>query len=171
MIDPAWRVQVEQKCIACRSRKYALDCYHVVVQDKMAEALSLASFFLKTGRPVILFVAGKQEIADTKAALQERGVPLADLEAVHGDMTAKEIHHHTRGGGARAYIWTNMGEMSLTIPGAVVIRTNEQRLIIYDGGVMEIHGTVFDFITRMANAGSTASDEKVASLAEQWDIL
>ena len=101
MIDPARRVQVEQVCIACRSRKYALDCYHVVVQDKKAEALSLASFFLKTGRPVILFVAGKQEIADTKAALQERGVPLADLEAVHGDMTAKEIHHHTRGGGAK----------------------------------------------------------------------
>ena len=90
MIDPAWRVQVEQLCIACRSRKYALDCYHVVVQDKKAEALSLASFFLKTGRPVILFVAGKQEIADIKAA-NSNPCLVADAGGSYGRMVCRLI--------------------------------------------------------------------------------
>ena len=42
------------------------------------------------------------------------------------------------------------------------------RRTIVARGVLHL---VVHFITRMANAGSTASDEKVASLAEQWDIL
>ena len=134
--------QVDQVRIACGSRKHSLDCYDVVVADKEAEALALVSFFLQMARPVILFVAGKQEIADAKTALLQRGVPLAALEAVHGDMTAKEIEKRTQSGGVKAYICTNVGETSLTIPGAVVISTNQQRLITHEDGVVHIHDSV-----------------------------
>ena len=95
--------------ITCHNRKFALDCYYVVVADKYTEAVSLACWFLQCKRPVIIFVAGKQEIADTKAAMQERGVPQEDIEAIHGDMSAKEIEQRTQSGRVKAYVCTNVG--------------------------------------------------------------
>ena len=133
----------DQQRIICHERKYALDCYQVLVENKLDEALHLARFFLeKTAHSVLVFLAGKPEIEDAKSRLLESGIAMDLLESLHGDVGAEEMRRRTQAGYPKIYLSTNVGETSLTVPGAVVISLNEQRYITYDCGVLQF-STVF----------------------------
>ena len=58
--------------ITCRSRNHALDCYYMIAPDKQAAALDLVCFYLPVDLPVLLFVAGKQEISVLRGKLHDK---------------------------------------------------------------------------------------------------
>ena len=128
-----------QCTIICEDRRYALDHYLVQTQDKYAEALKLVLFFfLDSHRPVLVFLAGKGEIADMKKRLQQAGLAVDLLESIHADIGTAEMQRRTQGGYTKVYLSTSVGETSLTIPGVVVLNMNDQRHISYDSGLLQI---------------------------------
>ena len=78
-----------------------------------------------------MFLPSKGEIAEMKTGLCSAGVPVQQMQAIHGDMAPKEVRQRTQQGGTQVYLSTNAGETSLTIPGVVVVSVNLQRRISY----------------------------------------
>ena len=65
---------------------------HVATEeDKKLEAISITVFFFKNERSVLMFLPGKGEIAEMKTGLCSAGVPVQQMEAIHGDMAPEEV--------------------------------------------------------------------------------
>jgi len=96
--SPGTMGSLQPQCtIICEDRRFALDHYLVQTQDKCAEALKLILFFFEDGRSVLVFLAGKGEIADMKKRLQQAGLAVDLLESIHADIGIAEMQRRTQG--------------------------------------------------------------------------
>jgi HrpA-like RNA helicase len=143
------------------------------VMSSVAESAYQAVLLLKRGMNVLLFEAGKREIANSIYSLEKSGV-VAEIIPLHGELEPAEQAKAFRSyGRPKCIVATNVAQTSITVPDidAVVDSGLERRIEVVDGVeargvVLELEderGVVFKFPT-----GARAERDAVEGLCWQW---
>lgn len=105
------------------------------VKPSVAESAYQAELLLKRGMNVLLFEAGKREIADSIYKLKESNV-VAEIIPLHGELEPEEQAKAFRSyGRPKCIVATNVAQTSITVPDidAVVDSGLERRIEVVDG--------------------------------------